>query len=211
MAVPFKWILFGALLLGICANGALYLLGAAGVLDLGVIANAAGPFRGLRQHFVARVAMQDWAFLAHMSGGMLALLVGPFQFWTRLRAKRPALHRAMGFAYFTGVFVGGLGGLISARGAWGGPVVQNGFLLLAILWLASAGQGLGAILKRQVEKHQAWMRLSYALTLAAVSLRLQMPLLLLAGFSELAVYQAVAWTCWVPQAAWWMLRGRRFA
>lgn len=211
MAVPFKWILFGALLLGICANGAMYLLGAAGLMDLSVIANADGPFRGLRQHFVARIAVQDWAFIAHVAGGILALLTGPFQFWKGLRNKRPALHRGLGYAYFTGVFVGGLGGLISARSAWGGPVVQNGFLILAIVWLASAGQGLGFILKRQIAQHQAWMRLSYALTLAAVSLRLQMPLLLMLGLGELAVYQTIAWSCWVPQLAWWLWKGRQIA
>ncbi len=208
MAVPFRWILFGALLLGIAGNGALYLLGAAGLLDLNALAAAEGPFSELQRHFVALTAAGEAAFLAHVAGGIVALLTGPFQFWAGLRAKRPRLHRGLGYAYFTGILVGGLGGLLSARSAWGGPVAQNGFLLLAVLWLASAGQGLGAILKRDLARHQAWMRLSYALTLAAVSLRLQMPLLLLAGLNEAVVYQAVAWSCWVPQMLWWLAKGR---
>src|SRR5690242_11555354 len=37
--------------------------------------------------------------LLHISGGAIALLTGPFQFWEELRLRRRGLHRGMGKLY----------------------------------------------------------------------------------------------------------------
>ena len=39
---------------------------------------------------------------------------------------------------------------------------------------------------------------SYALTLAAVTLRIYIPIGQLAGFAYEPAYQTIAWLCWVP-------------
>src|SRR5262245_27408880 len=44
--------------------------------------------------------------LAHFAGGMLALLVGPWQFWTGFRARYARLHRWMGRLFLAGVVMG---------------------------------------------------------------------------------------------------------
>jgi hypothetical protein len=51
---------------------------------------------------------------------------------------------------------------------------------------------------------------SYALTLAAVTLRLWLPLSQVAGIDFMTAYVAIAWLCWVPNllVAEWFLRRR---
>jgi hypothetical protein len=198
----FKNILLGLSILIVLGAAAPHLLRFAGV-ELPSSPEGA-PFRELSTHMMDRIARMDWAFLAHLVGGSLALVLGPFQFWERLRKRRPQVHRRLGYGYFFSIALGGFGGLICAPSSWAGLPAQLGFGGLALAWLSSAALGLGAIRKGRIERHRSFMRLSYALTLAAVSLRIQMPLLFLAGLEELQVYRTVAWSCWVPQGIWWL-------
>ena len=54
---------------------------------------------------------------------------------------------------------------------------------------------------------------SYALTYAAVTLRIYLPLSLMAALPMQAAYPAIAWLCWVPNllVAEWYVRSRKFA
>lgn len=49
---------------------------------------------------------------------------------------------------------------------------------------------------------------SYALTLPAVTLRIYLPVSLIAGVHFMVAYPAIAWLCWVPNAiaAEWLIR-----
>ena len=49
-----------------------------------------------------------------------------------------------------------------------------------------------------LEAHREWMIRNYALTFAAVTLRLWLPFLMLIGFAFTTAYITVAWLCWVP-------------
>ena len=92
----------------------------------------------------------------------------------------------------------------------GGWPAQLGFLLLALAWLVTLALAMRAIIARRVQVHRQWMVCSYALTLAAVALRLQMPLFLgLLGLEFHIAYPIIAWACWVPNlmfAQWWLRR-----
>jgi hypothetical protein len=67
-----------------------------------------------------------------------------------------------------------------------------------------------AIRQGRIADHRDWMLRSYALTLAAVTLRLYLPASQIAGISFLIAYPAIAWLCWVPNllVAEWMTRTR---
>ncbi len=136
-------------------------------------------------------------FRLHVVGGAVALLLGPFQFLGKLRAKRPALHRWSGRLYVAGIAAGSVGGLYMAQYSYGGAVTHAGFGLLAILWFATTAMALRAILSGDVAAHRRWMIRSYALTFAAVTLRLWLPGLAAALPFETA-YQVVSWLAWVP-------------
>ena len=148
----------------------------------------------------------------HAAAAALALLLGPFQFLDRLRAARPRLHRTLGYLYLVlGVTVGGLTGLLLARHSFGGLVSHLGFGLLAVLWLFTGVMAVLAAKARRFADHRTWMSRNFALTFAAVTLRLYLPLGFVTGLRFEAFYPAVAWLCWVPNllfVEWVPLRPR---
>jgi uncharacterized membrane protein len=139
------------------------------------------------------------AVALHVFSAVVALALGPFQFRESLRARRPRLHRAMGRLYLgVGVLVGGLSGLYLAAGAFGGPVARLGFASLAAAWLYTGWKAYSAIRAGDVASHRAWMVRNFALTAAAVTLRIYLPASMIAGVPLEIAYAAIAWLCWVP-------------
>jgi uncharacterized membrane protein len=138
------------------------------------------------------------AIVAHVVGGMLALLLGPAQFVPSIRRRWPRIHRRLGRGYLLGIGLGGVAGLFMARLAYGGPVAQAGFAALAVAWLTTSGLALARIRAGDVAAHRAWMVRSFALTFAAVTLRLDLPLLTALGMDFEVAYATVAWACWLP-------------
>ncbi|MEZ5040846.1 MAG: DUF2306 domain-containing protein [Saprospiraceae bacterium] len=139
------------------------------------------------------------AFYAHVTGGGMALIVGSFQFFPTFRNKYLSLHRNLGKIYVLACLFGGISGLGIAFFANEGPIAQIGFTLLALFWLFTTAQAYFNIRQKNIQAHKEWMLRSYAITFAAVSLRLQLPLYLI--FAELdftTAYRIVAWSCWVP-------------
>jgi len=60
-----------------------------------------------------------------------------------------------------------------------------------------------------VEPHPRIMIRSFALTFAAVTLRLQLPFLLADGSTYVEASRIVSWSCWIPNilfAKWWLRR-----
>jgi uncharacterized membrane protein len=147
----------------------------------------------IRGHLDARPV----ALAAHLAGGAAAMVLGAFQHNRRVRARR-RLHRAMGRAYVAAVMGAGAAGLSLAPFSVGGLVTHAGFGLLAALWLASTAVAFVHARRRALAAHRVWMLRSYALTLAAVTLRVYLPLSAVAGFAYEPSYQAIAWLCWVP-------------
>jgi uncharacterized membrane protein len=137
-------------------------------------------------------------FLAHVSGGVLALFLGPWQVWTSLRNRFLSLHRWIGRLYLGAVLVGSLAGLYLASIAFGGLPTHLGFSLLALLWLVTAVMAYVRVRQGDLEAHREWMIRNYALTFAAVTLRLWLPLLMISGFAFITAYITVAWLCWIP-------------
>ncbi|MFJ7907405.1 DUF2306 domain-containing protein [Kitasatospora sp. NPDC096204] len=134
----------------------------------------------------------------HIFGALTALLIGPWQFSRRLRERRPRLHRRIGATYLLGCLVGAVGALLLAPVAYGGAVTGAGFACLAVAWLVTGGAGLRAILDGRVSDHRRWMIRSFALTFAAVMLRLMLLAATAAHLDFRTSYTAIAWLCWVP-------------
>lgn len=162
----------------------------------------------MRPHLDARPI----AFLTHVVGGIAALLLGAFQFVTRLGVRRK-WHAAAGRIYVLACLASGAGGLITAWHSSAGPIATAGFSGLAVAWLASTTMGFLAIVGGRVAEHRRWMLRSYALTLAAVTLRIMLPLVPVLGIDFVAAYQAISFLCWVPNlilAEVWIARTASF-
>jgi len=138
------------------------------------------------------------ALTVHAGFAATALLIGPFQFIPGLRARRRTLHRRIGVTYVICVLCGGLAGLVLSLGTTGGPVVGAGFGVLAVIWLACTANAWRLAVRRAFAAHERWMIRSFALTLAAVTLRIYMPIAGALHLDMPTAYTVIAWLCWVP-------------
>jgi hypothetical protein len=168
---------------------------------------------GVRQ----AIAAIPFTALTHFVLAPLALLVGPLQLHAGFRARHRQAHRTLGLVYIASCVAGGIGGLVMAFHASGGPVAGLGFGVLAVAWIGATLGAWLAVLRRRLALHQLLMSLSYAMTFAAVTLRLQMPLGFALGFTsypQMSVW--LAYTSWLPNVVavglFWLLvkraRGR---
>jgi len=148
----------------------------------------------IKEHFFG-TAVAGWA---HTMGGALAILIAPFQLITKLRTSRPRVHVWMGRIYLLAVLAGALGGLYFAPQSTAGTLGSIGFTTLALFWLYSGAQAYISIRRGNVQLHRRWMLRNYALTFAAATLRIQLPLLIVGGVTFPVAYILVAWISWVP-------------
>lgn len=185
---------FGPALIALLSFGvAGYALVGYGLLPLGSLVGGDMP---------ANFQAHRPGILGHVFAASIALLIGPLQFWSRLRLRAPRVHRWLGRVYLGfGVGVGGLAGLYMAQFAAGGTMARVGFGLLALAWLFTGVQAFRAIRRGAVDRHRAWMLRNFALTLAAVTLRVELPAALAAGLAFEQAYPVIAWLCWLPNLA----------
>ena len=147
---------------------------------------------------VAANRFADRFLPAHAGLSALALLLGPFQFWGRRDGRRAVWHRTTGALYIAACLISAPTGLVLALGTTAGPLATAGFGLLAVAWFYTTGQGLRSVLGKRYAEHRRWMIRSYALTFAAVTLRLYLPIAPSLGYDFMPAYVAISWLCWVP-------------
>lgn len=167
---------------------------------------------GFGPPFVARLrAASPVPIVTHVAASLVALAAGPWQFNTRLRSRLLNVHRWTGRVYVLAVLAGGTAGLVLSRTAQEGRVTHAGFGLLAIAWLATTLQAYRVIRGGDALRHREWMMRSFALTFAAVTLRLMLPLELALGVPFAIAYRIVSWACWLPNVlfAEWLIRNGR--
>jgi uncharacterized membrane protein len=163
-------------------------------------------FPDMRKHFSHAPVLWTHALAAGLALGLM-----PFQFWRGLRNRRRDIHRWLGRAYVLAVGLGGVSGLYMSFHAMTGPVAGAGFLFLALAWLSTTGIALARVRGGDVAGHRRWMIRSAALTFAAVTLRIYLPLSQVAGLPFDISYTVIAWACWVPNliaVEWWLRRGQ---
>jgi len=153
------------------------------------------------------------AFYLHITGAMFALAVGPFQFLTGLKVKFKKVHRIIGYIYVLGILLlAGPAGFFMSFFASGGVGSKIAFGVLSIAWVTTTWLGLKTILQKKIPEHRAWMIRSYALTFAAVTLRLWTPILSVGfNFSEAETLAIVPWLAWIPNllVAEWLIRRKK--
>lgn len=156
---------------------------------------------------VHHLEIRPIVFYGHVAAASVALALLALQFSPRLRMARPALHRWFGRLYVGCVALGGVSGVWLGATTSAGVVAGAGFVILGLLWLWTTAKAVGFARVRDFARHRAWMIRSASLTLAAVTLRIYLPLLSVMLGLETG-YVLVAWLCWVPNIllAEWVLR-----
>lgn len=146
--------------------------------------------------------------VVHAGAAATALLLGPAQFLKTLRARHLGLHRWMGRVYVLACTVGGASGFMLAAGASTGIPTVIGFGSLALTWLGATSLAWYRAVQGRIADHRVWMIRSFALTLAAVTLRLYLTVLEVFELPFVVGYQAISFLCWVPNLmlAEWLIR-----
>jgi hypothetical protein len=140
---------------------------------------------------------RGWLFL-HISGGTVALLSGPWQFWTGLRQRNLVFHRWTGRLFLVGVAMGVVGSIGLAATTTYSWAFAVGLMGLASAWLVTSTMAYIAIRKRLVQLHKEWMIRAYVVTFAFVTFRV------LSDYGptsrlhpEIDRDITISWACWV--------------
>lgn len=147
----------------------------------------------------------------HALAAGLALALAPFQLVPRLQHV-PAVHRSLGWAYVGSATIGGVTGVAMGPLSLGGASATVGFATFGGLWVVSTWLGVFAIgqTHRQGGRvlHRRLMLVSVAVAFSAVTFRIGQAFLVSAGLEEAAVWDVMAWACWIPNVVFveWLSR-----
>jgi uncharacterized membrane protein len=109
-----------------------------------------------------------WLLMVHGLGGATALTAGAFQFSSRLRSLRPAIHRTIGKVYIGAVTVSAPIAIYIGTSAAEPVTIRFEQYFQGGLWWLSAVTAWACIRNKQVAMHKAWMMRSYGFTLIFV-------------------------------------------
>lgn len=114
-----------------------------------------------------------WWLIGHLSGGILALVLGPVQFWTKFRNKYLKAHRLMGKIYLIAILVASLSSIYMA---WNTAIKVHftwalSLQVLSFTWIITAFMAFRAIKKHRIQQHKEWMVRSYIVTFVFVAFR----------------------------------------
>jgi len=131
------------------------------------------PYYGLDEEVFGRFWRMKWPLIGHISGGLLALILGPFQFWAGFRNRYLKVHRWMGRLYLTGILIGTVSSVTLALTT--GMAVHwtwaLSLIVLALAWISTSGMAFRFILLQRINLHKEWMVRSYVVTFAFVLFR----------------------------------------
>jgi len=161
-------------------------------------------------------AKHSISIVVHAVFGAIALFVGMLQLIKSIREKFPVYNVIFRRVYYFSVIISAIFGLYVATYAQGGLVNKMGFFILDLVWIWSVIQAMIADKKSDMPGFRIWIVRNYALTFAAITLRLWLPLLWSiydfqpSHFSE--IYQTLGFLCWVPNliiVEWFYLKTKK--
>jgi hypothetical protein len=116
------------------------------------------------------------SIVIHVAGGMIALVIGPLQFFSSLRTRYPHLHRNIGKIYLSAILLSGIAAVHLA--IFDNLLTKSDFIFatgalgMAIAWFITGGMAYWAIKNRNILQHKEWMIRNYVLTANFIIFRL---------------------------------------
>jgi uncharacterized membrane protein len=155
------------------------------------------PTSEIAQHF----APVKWLLVAHGFFGVLALLLGGFQFSNRLRAKYLKVHRTLGYTYVASVFLSApLAIPIAKRIDSLSLVAASG--VQSFGWMLTTAIALYCVLHGNVAQHRRWMIRSYPFAMVFTVARVLVsipPIFRLGSVGiEMVVWSTIALAAFLP-------------
>ena len=158
------------------------------------------PYFGFEQETFGHYWDFKWMLIGHISTGLLALVLGPFQFWKAFRNKYLKVHRGLGRTYLIAILIGTI---CATSLAWTSAIQVNfawafGLQGLAFAWITTASMAYFSVRRKHIQQHKEWMIRSYVVTFAFVTFRwlneLTIVKNLMPEFEERG--PTVIWFCW---------------
>jgi uncharacterized membrane protein len=110
--------------------------------------------------------------MLHIVPGLVFIVVGPLQFVTTLRTRRPWVHRRIGRVVLASGLVTGVSALaMTTQMAIGGATERAATTLFGVLFLIALVRAFVCIRRRQVALHREWMIRAFSLGLAVATVR----------------------------------------
>ena len=139
--------------------------------------------------------------LVHGATGAVALLLAPFQFSSRLRARYARVHRVMGRVYVACVAVAAPAAIVVAV-VLGPVVLVPAASLQALGWILATATALYCIRTGRVQQHREWMLRSYPFAMVFVVVRVVIAIPAVDRLGELGlamtVWSTIAVACFLP-------------
>ena len=106
-------------------------------------------------------------------GALIALIIGPFQFWKGFRDRYMITHRWMGRIYLIAILIGSIASTYLAWTSalqihWTWALALQG---LAFAWIITSGMAYFSVRRKRIQEHREWMIRSYAVTFAFITFR----------------------------------------
>ncbi len=130
-------------------------------------------YYSLNKEILGRFFPIKWWLIGHLSGGIIALLIGPFQFWSAFRTRYFKIHRRLGRIYLVAIVIGAFS---STYMAWNTALAIHwtwafSLQVLGVVWLTTAYMAFRSIRKMRIEQHREWMIRSYIVTFGFILFR----------------------------------------
>jgi uncharacterized membrane protein len=146
-------------------------------------------------------APAKWFLATHAVFGMLAIVLGVFQFSNRLRARYLAQHRLLGYIYVVGVFISAPMAIPVAVKI-DSPSLVAATCMQSFGWIVTTALGLYCIKLGNVTQHRRWMIRSYpfAMVFTVARLIIPIPAVMQAGDTgiQIVVWATVAMAAFLP-------------
>lgn len=119
-----------------------------------------------------------WILIPHALAGTAALILGPFQFSTKLRGRNPTIHRIVGRFYVICVLIAAPLAILSTTYARypKATYFKMAIAIQATAWIGSTAIGFMFAVRRRIASHRKWMIRSYAVTFTFVATRMFQPI-----------------------------------
>lgn len=140
-----------------------------------------------------------WAFYVHIISSVIVMPFGVLQFSSYLFQYQSKLHRRLGKAYILAILLlAAPSGLIIAGFANGGLAAKVGFTIQSLVWWSYTYNAWQLATKQQWQMHSRAMIKSFAITLAAMSLRVESYIMYYVFETKpIETYLTVTWLSWV--------------